>query len=131
MGAAYDVRVRAVRSNGVQGAWSQVDNTTISGDTTAPSAPSGVAATAQAGAIKVEWTAPSDDDFRMARLFRNTTNNSGTATAITDVYGFPGQPGTYTDTVASGATRYYWLKAIDAPAGNLSGFSSGVNATAL
>ena len=33
-------------------------------------------------------------------------------------------------TVTTGATRYYWLKAVDS-SGNASAFSSGVSATAL
>lgn len=130
VGTAYDVRVRCRRSNGVEGAWNQVDNTTVAGDTVAPAAPSGVAATAQTGAIKIDWTNPSDADFRKARLYRNTTNDSSGASLVTDIYGFPSDTGTYTDTVTAGATRYYWLKAQDT-SGNASVFSSGVSATAL
>lgn len=130
VGTAYDVRVRARRSNGVEGDWNQVDNTTVAGDTTAPAAPSGVSATAQTGAIKIDWTNPSAGDFRKSRLYRNTTNDSSTASLVTDIYGFPSDSDTHTDTVTTGATRYYWLKAVDS-SGNASGFSSGVSATAL
>lgn len=130
VGSNYDVRVRAARSNGVLGNWTTVSATAVSGDTTAPAAPSAVSASALTGAIRVSWTNPSDSDFRKARLFRNTTNDSSTATQITEVYGFPSDSASYTDTVATGLTRYYWLKAIDT-AGNLSVFSGGVNATAL
>ena len=99
-------------------------------NTSAPSAPSGVAATALTGAIQIDWTASSDSDFRKARLYRHTSNDSSGASVVDDIYGLPGQPGTYTDSIATGQTRYYWLKAIDY-SGNASAFSSGVNATAL
>jgi hypothetical protein len=130
IGTAYDVRVRCRRSNGVEGAWNQVDNTTVAGDTTAPAAPSGVSATALTGAIRINWTNPADSDFRKARLYRNTVNDSSTASLVTDIYGFASDADTYTDTVTTGATRYYWLKAQDM-SGNASAFSSGVSATAL
>jgi hypothetical protein len=129
IGSAYDVRVRSLRSGGAQSPWVTVTNTTVSGDASAPAAPSGVAATAESAAIKLDWVNPTDDDFRLARLYRHTSNDSGAASAIADVYGLPGQPGTYTDAVTSGQTRYYWIKARDM-SGNLSVFSSGVNATA-
>jgi hypothetical protein len=129
VGIAYDVRIRSVRTGGATSAWVQVDTTTVSGDTTVPAAPSGVSATGGNGSITVDWTDSADEDFRLARVYRHTSNDSGAASAIADVYGLPGQPGTYTDTVASGQTRYYWVRARDM-SGNLSAFSSGVSATA-
>jgi len=129
VGESYDVRVRAVRTGGAASAWVTDTAITVSGDATVPSAPSGVSATAQPSAIKIDWTSPSDDDFRLSRLYRHTANDSSAASAIADVYGFPGETGTYTDTVTTGQTRYYWLKARDL-SGNLSAFSSGVSATA-
>lgn len=129
VGQSYDVRVRSSRSGGASSPWVEDTDITVQGDPTAPSAATGVAATAQVGAIKLDWINPSDSDFSAERIYRNTTNNSGTASSIVDSYGLPGQAGTYTDTVASGQTRYYWLKASDR-SGNLSAFSSGVSATA-
>jgi hypothetical protein len=129
VGAAYDIRIRSARAGGALSAWVTVANTTVSGDASAPAAPSAVSATGLSASIKIDWTDPVDDDFRLARLYRHTSNDSGAATAIADVYGLPGQAGTYTDSVASGQTRYYWLKARDM-SGNLSVFSSGVSATA-
>lgn len=128
VGQAYDVRIRATRGGAVS-AWVQVDNTEVVGDADAPAAPSGVSATGIASAIKVDWTNPNDGDFRLARLYRHTANDSSMASAIADVYGLPGQTSTYSDAIATGQTRYYWIKARDM-SGNLSVFSSGVNATA-
>lgn len=131
IGTAYDVRVRARRANGATGDWNtESTGTTVSGDTSAPAAPTGVSATAGTGSITIDWTNPADSDFRKARLYRHTSNDSSAASVVDDIYGLPGQPGTYTDTVTTGATRYYWLKALDY-SGNASAFSSGVSATAL
>jgi hypothetical protein len=129
VGSSYDIRIRAVRSGGAKSPWVQVDNTEVTGDVTVPSVPSDVVATGISAAIKIDWTNSPDPDFRLARLYRHTANDSSLASAIADVYGFPEQAGTYTDPIASGQTRYYWLKARDV-SGNLSAFSSGVSATA-
>lgn len=129
VGDSYDVRIRASRGNGAVSDWVQVNGTQVDGDTGAPSAPDSVSATGITSAIKVDWTNPTDDDFRLARLYRHTANDSSMASAIADVYGLPGQPGTYTDAQTTGNTRYYWLKARDL-SGNLSIFSAGASATA-
>ena len=130
VGSNYDVRVRAVRSNGAQGNWTTVSATAVSGDATAPAAPSTVAASALPAQIYVTWVNPADADFRRTRLYSNSVNDSSTASLISEAYAFPSQEGSYVDSVGSGLTRYYWLKALDTT-GNISIFSSGVNATAL
>jgi hypothetical protein len=130
VGQAYDIRIRSARAGGALSPWVTVTNTTVSGDASAPAAPSSVVATAESAAIKIDWLNPMDDDFRLARLYRHTSNDSGAATAIADIYGLPGQAGTFTDPVASGQTRYYWLRARDI-SGNLGVFSSGVSETSI
>jgi len=129
IGQAYDVRIRSVRGGGAVSEWVQVNNIMASGDTIAPSAPTGVVASALTAAIKIDWINPADSDFRLSRLYRHTSNDSGAASAIADVYGLPSQAATHTDAVSTGQTRHYWIKARD-QSGNLSVFSAGVNATA-
>jgi hypothetical protein len=129
VGQAYDVRIRSVRSGGAVSEWVEDDNITVQGDASSPAAPSGVAATGGASSITVDWVNPADSDLRLCRLYRHTSNDSSAASAISDVYGLPSQAGTYTDSVTTGQTRYYWIKARDM-SGNLSIFSSGVSATA-
>jgi hypothetical protein len=70
------------------------------------------------------WTNPTVADWFQTEVWRNTSNNSGTATKIGSV-----SASTYADSgLASGTTYYYWLKAKDF-SGNTSGFSTGANAT--
>ena len=84
----------------------------------APSAPTGLAATdgTYSTKVTVSWTAPSG--ATSYKVYRSTTNDSGTATQI----GTP-TPTTYDDTTATaGTTYYYWAKATNSSGD--SGFSS-------
>ncbi len=122
-GVEYTFRVRAVTGVGYRGAFAQTTLTTAP-DTTAPSEPTMGSATGSFNQIKVSWTNPSDDDFKEAIVFRNTTNNSASATEIARISG-----DTYVDAgLPDNTTYHYWVKAADF-SGNVSGFSSTADAT--
>lgn len=117
----YDLRVTRVNvANSTLTADADLANQTAPGDTGAPSTPSAIAVR-QAGAkvveIDVTFTAPSD--WGTTILYRNTTNNSGTATEIER-----GKKKRFHDQkdLSYGSTYYYWAKVADRT-GNLSGFS--------
>jgi hypothetical protein len=122
-GVQYLIRVRAVTEGGSRGPF-VTTNFTGGGDTTAPAAPSGVSASGEFQAIRVEWTNPADLDFSHVEIYEHTSNNSGAATKIAistgDHY--------YRTNLGLGVTRYYWLKSVDY-SGNTSGFSSVAFAT--
>lgn len=123
-GAQYDFRVRAVNINGIQSEWVSALSQTVSGDSTAPDAPTSLSATGAYRTVQLAWTNPTVADWFQTEVWRNTSNNSGTATRIGSV-----SASTYADSgLASGTTYYYWLKAKDF-SGNTSGFSTGANAT--
>jgi hypothetical protein len=124
IGQAYDVRIRSENDLGAVSSWLTVTNTTVTGDTTAPSAPSGLAGVVGTGkAISLDWTDNTEDDFMEYKVYRNTTNNSGTATEIAEV-----RASRFVDTqVTLGTDYFYWVKAVDFSE-NVSGFSSGVGA---
>lgn len=119
----YAVRVRAINTLGVRSAWVTANQTT-QGDTTAPAAPDGVSASGGYRQITLNWTNPAVSDFDLVEIYRNTTNNSASAAriAVTRGSAFVDAP------LDINVTRYYWLKSVDR-SGNVSGFSSGVNAT--
>lgn len=76
--------------------------------------PTNVAATdgTLEGAVHIIWSAPSGATHY--RVYRNTTNNSSTATAISSWQ----TPQAYNDlTVTPGATYYYWVKAATSSSG--------------
>jgi len=119
----YNIRVRAIFSD-KEGPFSTTINHTLSGDTTAPSAPTSLSAVGSAKTIQLSWTNPTAPDWFYNEIWENTTNNSSTATKIGEVssstFARSGLP--------ASATRYYWLKAVDFSR-NVSGFSTGANAT--
>ena len=119
----YNIRVRAIFSD-KEGPFSSSINHVLSGDTTAPSAPTSLSAVGSAKTIQLSWTNPTASDWFYNEIWENTTNNSSTATKIGEVssstFARSGLP--------ASATRYYWLKAVDFSR-NVSGFSTGANAT--
>ena len=124
-GTAYTVRVRAVTDGGYKGAYATAAFTG-NADTTAPSAPTGLDVQAGYRSLVLEWTNPTDNDFKEVQVFVNTTNNSSTATSL----GFASGTSFTHAGLAQNVTRYYWLKALDYT-GNASGFSTGDNGTTL
>lgn len=130
IGTAYDVRVRARHVNGGLGAWATESSVTPSGDVTAPGQCSGIAATPGTGTITVDWTNPTDADYRKTRIYWHSSNDFASATLLDTRYGLPGVAGTLVDSVSAGVTRYYWPIAVDA-SGNASTTPTAVSATAL
>lgn len=125
-GVSYDVRIKFENVRGVRGAYSPTATATVALDNGAPSAPTSLAAVAQSTGIYLTWVNPSDDDLLGIEVFENTTNNSGTATAL----GIQSTTGYLRAGLAAGAGRYYWVKAVDTT-GNRSSFTSSVFAIAL
>ncbi|HET8966925.1 MAG TPA: fibronectin type III domain-containing protein, partial [Candidatus Acidoferrum sp.] len=126
---AYRYRVRANDAAGNLSAYSNIASatTTASTDTQAPSAPSGLAATASSSSqIGLSWTASTDNvgvtGYRIERCAGASCTSFaqiGTTTGAT----------TFTDTGLSASTSYsYRVRANDA-AGNLSGYSNTASAT--
>lgn len=124
-GTGYTVRVRAVTDGGYKGDYATAAFT-ADADTTAPSAPTSLSVSAGYRSLVLEWTNPTDNDFKEVQVFVNTSNNSGTATSL----GFASGTSFTHAGLAQNVTRYYWLKALDYT-GNASAFSAGANGTVL
>jgi hypothetical protein len=80
----------------------------VYGDGLNPNAPTGLTATGIFGGIRLTWTASTSADVKGYKIYRNTTNNPDTASVIGTVDAL-----SFIDAVAVGATRYYWVSAID------------------
>ena len=121
----YDFRVQAQNLLGVRSSGTSITNRALTGDTTAPSAPTGGAATGGIQTITAEWSNPSDIDFKHVEVFVNTTNSiPASPTAVVD-----GEE--YVVTGLSGAvTRYFWLKSVDF-SGNKSAATASFNGTSV
>ena len=116
-------RIRTVNASGVAGAYTSVGSIIVTGDTTAPNAPTGLSATGAFRAVSLEWTNPTVSDFSHVQVWRSTSSSSASATKIAET-----SANYYVDApLSGGVTYYYWLKSVDFSE-NVSGFSSGANA---
>lgn len=92
-------------------------------DTTAPTAPSGVTATAGRTSVTLSWSASSDDVAVAGYYVSRSKSATGTFTRVATVSGT-----SYIDDALARRTRYYYkVRAYDA-AGNLSPLSAVVSA---
>jgi hypothetical protein len=120
----YDFRVQAQNLLGVSSTGTTLTNQALNGDTTAPSAPTGGAATGGVQTITAEWDNPSDIDFKHTEVFVNTSDSiPASPTAVVD-----GEEYIVTG-LSGGDTRYFWLKAVDF-SGNKSAATASFNGTA-
>ena len=127
---SYSYRVRATDAAGNLSNFSGTANATTqtSPDTTPPTAPSNLAATAAGGSqISLSWTA-STDNVGVTQYLVERCQGAG-CTSFTQVGTSNGT--TFNNTELTNATSYsYRVRATDA-AGNLSGYSNVVSATTL
>lgn len=125
-GVTYNVRVRSISTSGVGSAWSTVVNYSTTGDTTAPGAPSGLAATGGLRSVRLVWTNPTDADYAYTEVWEHTSDARASATKVGQVSG----TNWVRSDLATGATRYYWIRAVDF-SGNVGAWNAtaGVSAT--
>jgi predicted phage tail protein len=100
----------------------------VSGDSVAPAVPtSPTLSSAQIG-LQIGFVRPQDLDYVGVRVYRNTTNNSATATPI---FTTDATQASFNDLGANdpSVTYFYWLRSVDA-SGNLSAFVPTVPASA-
>ncbi|MCW2242273.1 TipJ family phage tail tip protein [Azospirillum canadense] len=123
-GFTYGVKIRAKDFLGQTSGWSAEVVLGVTGDAVGPAKPTGVQTTALFQAIRVDWVNPSDADFDQVRVWANTSSDAATKTLV-----WEGHASSFTHEVnTAGATRYYWLEALDI-SGNPSGFTGPYSAT--
>ena len=94
-------------------------------DSTAPSVPTGLTATAGTESVKLEWTKNTESDFSYYEIYQHTADVSGSATKIAELM----KMNYLTITgLTVGTALYFWLKSVDY-SGNASAFTSSVTAT--
>lgn len=109
-GMLYSVKVAGVSFNLTASAFSAATTFTPAKKSALPATPGGLAANAKASAVRLDWTGATEADFKWARIYRNTTNTPGTATAIGKT-----KADWFRDDAALvfGTTYYYWVAFID------------------
>ncbi len=120
-GRQYDVAVQAISRFGTLSTLrvATASPFTAPGDATPPSAPSAIAVR-QNGAkiVEIDLTFTEPVDWGSTELYRNTTDNSGTAALIETRKA----KRFHDENVSYGTTYFYWVKVVD-QSGNKSGFS--------
>ena len=125
--ASYEIRVRSISSVGVRSEWLSTLDISNSGDTTPPSAPTGLTITSDGyRSCYLKWVNPTDEDYFQTIIYASFTNDASTAG---EVGRLSGTSQTYSG-LLDNTTYYVWLKAVDY-SGNISGFNTGVNAGTL
>lgn len=77
-------------------------------DSTAPGAPSLLAASGAFESIILSWDSPADNDIDFFEVYRNTVDNRATSTEIAQT-----KSNVYVDKVGTNATFFYWIRAVD------------------
>ena len=126
-GATYTIQVRAINRLGARSAFIS-DTINGEGDSSAPSAPSGLSLDAAFNGFHLSWTNPTDSDLDIIQVYESTSSVQANATLVGTVKGDSFFRGGLSD----GVTRWYWVKAVDY-SGNTSGFNAatGVTGTTL
>ena len=78
-------------------------------DTTTPAAPANLTALAGSGQATLKWNRNSEFDIGVYKVYRNTTNNPGSATLINTLPDTTCVAGGLTN----GTTYYFWVTAVD------------------
>ena len=107
-GLAYDFCARAENSFGMKSALATLLNKTAPGDTTAPSAPVGLAITAGLRSNIIDWTDSTARDLKDYGVYRNSTNVPAGATMLNRI-----NASKYTDDKIGYVRNYYWITAFD------------------
>ena len=106
---AYNFGIASVNKYGIQSSFSTDVNQTTAASTTAPATVTGVSATGGIQYVVLEWTSNSETDIASYNIYRNTINNSGTASLIANI-----RTNYFVDGDKTGGTEYfYWVKAIN------------------
>jgi hypothetical protein len=93
-------------------------------DTTPPTGPGGLAATAGNGSVALDWANNTEPDLAGYAVHRSTTNGSGYAVIASGL-----AASAYTDNAAVNGTTYYYVVTATDTSANQSAFSVQVSAT--
>lgn len=82
-------------------------------DPVAPGAPTSLSATPSGSNVTVAWTNPASANTAAARVYRNTSDNSATATLIATVTGGPSAGLNHADNGLAVGAYWWWVAAIN------------------
>lgn len=109
-GSTYDFRIRHVTIATREGGWTTPITITAVADTSAPGVVTSAAAIGGAGSASLSWVAPNSANYYAANIYRNTTNNLGTATLVRTEFGGPSSADSWINTGLAPGTYFYWIR---------------------
>lgn len=113
--SSIDVAVAYRLGDGRVSDWSATDTVSTSTAMLAPAAPTEVTADGGAGEADVTWRNPSSANLSYVKVFRNTVDDFGTASAISgEIVGGLGQVMSITDTSLTAGNYWWWVVAYNA-----------------
>lgn len=112
-GTEYEVQARHSTLTNRLSDWSSSATITITTDTTAPADPVLNSATGGSGQVVINYTSPNSSNFNRVVIKRHTSNDEGSATAITGSPFYGSSSTTYeiTDSGLAADDYFYWLYA--------------------
>jgi hypothetical protein len=122
---SYDFAVSSVNKYGIPSTYSSTVTSTTATSTTAPSTVDNVSATGGIQYVIIEWTSNSETDLSSYNVYRNTTNDSGTAILISNIKGNYLVDGN----LVGGTEYFYWVKAVNTSGLVSTDFSTVASAT--
>jgi hypothetical protein len=115
-GTEYTVRVRAISLGGRVSDWAEATITPEADNPeVAPSPPTNLDVDVTGNDAALQWRNPPESNFGFVRIYRNTVNNFGTATALSgDESGGTLADKTRTDTGLAAGHYYWWFVSYNA-----------------
>lgn len=112
-GASYDFRLRAIGPGGAPSDWTAVQTVIMTADTSPPAAPTGFTSSKAGGAVTLQWTNPTSENFYSTKVYRGTTAVFADAAVVAVLFGGIGDVKTRTTSPPPG-TYYWWIKSFNA-----------------
>lgn len=128
-GTLISVRVRALNSLNVPGAWSAYVNHIAQADTIPPPVPTGLKITPAFNGFWIEWDPSPAADISRYDIFESELPNPA-PTAATNPSFTSASAVFFRGSLPNGATRYYWIRAVDYSE-NASAWTARITATTV
>lgn len=112
VGVSYDVRIRHRNVFQARSLWSSTATATVTGDTTPPAKPTGLAASGIAGGVALEWDDNTEPDLATYEVWRRLASEANDVSGATRIW--TGRASAWLDQTGTNGVSYrFWIKAVD------------------
>lgn len=128
-GQTISVRVRSINSLNVPGPWSTYVNHVAQKDTTPPPVPTGLEITPAFNGFWIKWDKSPAADISRYDVYERASPTPAPSAATNPTF-TSASPVFFRGSLPNGATRYYWIRAVDYSE-NASAWSARISATTV